>query len=53
MLEKLEYAPLRPMEWVGLYDDILAVLEPYIANSYYEMIVRLHELERKGLAVQW
>jgi len=53
VLEQLDYAPLRPIEWVRLYDDILAVLEPYIANSYHGMISRLHELEKEGLAGQW
>jgi len=45
-LDKVEYVSLRPMEWIQLYDDALAVLENYIVESYHCMILKLLDLEK-------
>ena len=46
MLENIEYAPLRPMEWIRLYDQVLTQLEQYVVQSYAEMIEKLHQIEK-------
>merc|ERR1712083_1080898 len=46
-LEKLDYAPLRPTEWINLYDQVLAQLDQYVLQSYTAMIERLHQIEKE------
>jgi len=44
-LYKDHYASLSSTEWITLYDDVLAVLEDYIVQSYMTMIRKLKEIE--------
>jgi len=44
-LHQENYASLTPMQWVTLYDDVLAVLEGYIVQCYISMIRALKRNE--------
>merc|ERR1711881_168764 len=46
-LENMDYAPLRPMEWIKLYDEVLTQLEQYVVQSYTAMIEHLHKIEKE------
>ena len=47
-LEQMDYVGLSPMEWVGLYDEVLWQLERYILENYDAMIRKLHDMEQKA-----
>ena len=45
-LEETNYAELcDPMQWLTVYDDVMAVMEDYILQSYMRMIVDIKSAE--------
>jgi len=46
-LHQHHFASLSTMQWISLYDDILAVLQEYIVQSYLAMIRQLRAVEKK------
>jgi len=47
-LEALGYGPLRPIEWVTLYDALLFETERFILQSYERMIIYLDTQENEA-----
>jgi len=45
-LHRHHFASLSTMQWISLYDDILAVLQEYIVQSYLAMIRQLRVAEK-------
>jgi len=43
-LDERGYDPLRPMEWVALYDEVLSAMERCILQSYYNMTNKMDSL---------
>merc|ERR1712129_283630 len=46
-LHQYHFVSLSTMQWISLYDDILAVLQDYIVQSYLAMIRQLRDAEKK------
>jgi len=44
-LHQYHFVSLSTMQWISLYDDIFAVLQDYIVQSYLAMIRQLREAE--------
>jgi len=45
-LYQRHFLSLRTMQWISLYDDVLAVLQDYIVQSYLAMICQLRDAEK-------
>jgi len=45
-LHQYHFVSLSTMQWISLYDDILAVLQNYIVQSYLAMIRQLRDAEK-------